>query len=120
MISADQLASMRTQMEASFSQTATRRRWPDTTDDYGNQTRDTGNPTDITIACRLVPVTGTEDPVDRDVIGHFATVLVAHDADVTAADALIIDSTTYEVTGPPVAESWSTHLRVPVQRTEAL
>lgn len=119
MISADQLASMQTQLEASLHQTCTRRRWPDVADGYGNLVRDTANPVDVVYPCRLVPAPGNESTVDRDVQTSEASVLLPHDADVAGGDALVIDAAVWEVLGPAVTQSWATHLRVLVRRTVA-
>lgn len=118
MFDADELADLRAEVESTLEDTCTRRRFAaGAVDDYGNPTQ--GAADDDEYPCRLVPAPGSEDTVDRDVQTHEASFLLPHDADVVGGDVLIHDST-WEVIGPAVTQSWPTHLRVIVRRSEAL
>lgn len=118
MIHRDQLARMQDTVEQSFNSTCVRRRFDMTTlDRFNNPVR--GAPTDVTYACRKVPAPGNEDTTDRAVQTSEAGFLLPHDADVEATDVLIHEGDTWEVIGPTTGQSWETHLRVLVRRSEA-
>lgn len=119
MFTAEELASMRATMGETLDDSCVRRRYPDSSvDDYGNVTR--GIPADVPYACSKKPAPGAEDTTDRDVQTNEASFLLPHDADVAGGDELVHDGTTWHVIGPAVTQSWATHLRVFVRRTEAL
>lgn len=116
---ADELADLRAEVEATLEDTCTRRRYADgALDERGNPTQ--GAADEVEYACRLVPAPGSEDTVDRDVQTHDASFLLPHDADVIGGDILEHDEITWEVIGPAVTQSWPTHLRVIVRRSETL
>lgn len=118
MLTSDDLDGLRATVAASFNTTCTRRRYAvGTADTFGNPTA--GATSDVAYACRFVPAPGNEDTVDRDVQINEGAVLLPYDADVLGGDQLIVSSTTWEVIGPAVGQSWSTHLRVIVRRTAA-
>lgn len=116
---ADQLEGMRATVAASLDDSCTRRRFAaGAADAFGNATQ--GAVADVTLACRKVPAPGNEDTVDRDVQTHEAAFLFEYDADVVGDDEIVHDAVTWQVIGPATAQSWPTHLRVIVRRTEAL
>jgi hypothetical protein len=118
-ITDDQLASMRSTLGDSLTDTCTRRRYAvGTADAYGNPAQ--GTAADVAYDCRLVPAPGNEESTDRDVQTHDAAFLLPHDADVIGTDLLIHETVIWQVLGPSVTQSWPTHLRVLVRRTEAL
>lgn len=119
MITDEQLASMQADIESSLYDTCTRRRHATgAADTFGNPAA--GAASDVTYDCRLVPATGSEDTLDRDVQTKEGSFLLPHDADVIGGDQIIHDAVTWEVIGPAVAQSWTTHLRVLVRRTDAI
>lgn len=113
------LRGIRATVEESFPDTVTVRRFPELRDDYNQSYRDTANPDDTTYAGRLIQRTSTEQTADGQVDKTEWSVLLPHDADVDAADQILVGGTAYEPSGDPIhnpSPGESTHLRVPLER----
>lgn len=115
--SADELADMRATLEETLEGTCTRQRYAaGAEDDYGNPTQ--GALSASVFACRLVPAPGNERTTDREAQVHDAAFLIPHDADVVGSDRIVHDGVTWEILGPTVTQSWTTHQRVIARRVE--
>lgn len=116
-LTATQRARMADTTEATFEQTATRRRFPLVRDRYNNETRDTANPDDLPD----VPVTlwherSSEDRDDRDRQAEQWLARVPLGTDITGRDLLLVDDDAYEVIGNPLDAR--THLRLELSLVE--
>lgn len=96
-----------------FSDEIVRRRFTTTTDEYGNEERDTAE--DVTYPGRLIWRETTERTDSGQASAVLPSVLLPHDADVETTDQIIADGLTFEAAGPPMlnpSPGESTHLRV--------
>lgn len=118
-LTATQRARMRSTTEATFEETATRRRYPTVEDRYGNEARDTANPVDLPgIPVVVWQERSSEDRDDRDRQIEEWLGRVPIGTDVTGRDVLILTdpARTFEVVGPPLDAG--THLRLSLRFVE--
>ena len=110
MLSASDLATMRTTQALALPDTATRTRKTYVSDGMGGQT-----PSESTTsyACRLAPTSGRELEVAARITSAVTfTVTLPYDADVTADDVLTVNGRTLRVIAVLQGGAWQTALRV--------
>lgn len=95
MLSAEELVYCQQVVEESFPTAVTKRRWTQSTDDYGDPVRDAE--TDTATTGRLIQRTSVEQTESGQVETTEWSLLVPHDDDWTVEDQAIVSDTTYEV-----------------------
>lgn len=113
-ITAGQLARMQDTTEGTFTQTATRRRYPLIRDDYGNLERDPDNVDELAdVPVTLWQESAAENVADRDQQSSKWLARVPVGTDVTGRDELEVDGTVFAVVGAPLDAG--THLRLELE-----
>ncbi len=112
MLSATEVAAMRTVQGEALPDTCTRwRKGELESDGAGGFTE--GKPDDVTYACRLAATSGRELEIAARVTAQrTVTITLPYDADVQAADELVINGCGYGVVAVLDRGAWSTALRV--------
>ncbi len=111
MLSAADLAAMRTTQEAALPDTCVRSRPQYSSDGRGGQT--VGTPNTTTFACRIAPTSGRELEVAARLTSAVAyTVTLPAGSDVRAEDSLAVGGRTLQVIAVLAGGAWETARRV--------